>query len=375
MNATCPTSADAVDATAVDLQLGIRQHLDQLRDLLPLVHALVEGRQRGRGFLTHEGRLVLDRQVRAERRDRRRLARHPLGLKWLNSTTTIAGTGDTHDVATSRGLALEADIAFTLTDLIRRTAARRAATVLPRSNVLAALALPAEPTVTDLVDHLQRLVDLTPSVRALTTVAREIEPLVEQVRLAVHGRDRALLGEPCPHCGVNSLVRYLDEGRTVCEQDPASASKFPHPCVCPDPMCECKRNPRTFRHAWFDNPKDKTQRHVFDLEGLINHHKELAAMETLALDAVVRIRDLHQPIPIRRAADECPVKDDPDVDHIYDVGDAGEDLCWTCEPIDHACDHCTHDTDDDYTPHPCPTIAAIDQDGAVTLPAKGGRRG
>lgn len=351
------------DPEVAELQAEIAALLTDIATLVPFVQALTDSYQRGRGFLTYEGRQTLDRLVRDERAaGRARTDRRDndgnviVGLRWLHPTYVLPGSDNTKTPGNFRGIAVEADITFTIQQLIRTLSRRRAATVLPRSNVLAALDLPTDPTLDQLLGHLGHLVRLTPAASALRPLVRDLERVKESADLLVNGQDRARLGDPCPHCELMTLVRHLDTGLTICDRT-VTAEHY-DACVCPDPMCECKRSPISFRHTWHDNPKDKTQRSVWDLYGLINHHKEVAKLETKAQDAVTRIRALHQPFPVYGFASDCP---EP-VTHTHDELASGDRVCISCGVLLQACGHCTHDTDDDWTVYPCPTLRAIDGD-------------
>ncbi|MDN4174713.1 hypothetical protein QWY28_17260 [Nocardioides sp. SOB77] len=366
MNATSPDQHAAETVDVATVQAEISSHLTRLLVLSDDVELLTDTVQRGRGFLTAEGRKILDQQTRREKRDlRAQPARRSddgapvVGLAWLNRTSMIAGTGDVAAPGNFRGIAAAADMWFTVSQHVRRMTR----SLLAANRPVPAWTEPTAPTFTDLVNRHRQLVHAAPSLRLLQPIARELEHLVQQAELVVEGNDRAVLDSPCPHCELPTLVRYLQQGVTRCELDHTSRSSRPWPCVCPDPMCACKRDAVTHRHEWLDNPKTKTEKSIHDLYGLINHQKKVTEMETKALDAVTSVRQLHRPIEIQPPADQCPGPDQPEdptaeppAPHVHQDG-----ICIDCPPLLTACTHCTHETDPQWTAYPCPTLTLINE--------------
>lgn len=379
-------------ATAAIYQAEIHASINDLRILLPDLELLVDTRQLGDGFSTPEGRDATDRMIRTERAERRAQptrrddhGRPIIGLRWLNRPPITSGTGEVTP-GNFRGIATTADLAFTLVGHVHRIRRTLLASGYPdpEPDLLVpagAESLERHQDVDRMLSRLDRLVDAAPSVQLLGPIDRDLERLVEDVSRVVDGPDRTHRPDPCPHCGHHTLIRYEATRRrpqpfTRCERDPRWKSKHFRPCVCTAAICQCKADPVTYRHEWFDNPRDKTQRPVWDLIDRIKLIKENTVLETQAQDAVQRVRDLHQALTIHVFAEDCPGEHwEPDEDeaaergvepqlvthqHIEDPAGSGGDVCVTCDPAVIACSHCTHDTDARYTPHPCPTIAALD---------------
>lgn len=260
-------------ATIRELHAEVVESLDQLRAAAGFVLDLLDSRQRGLGFLTPEGRRILDAQLQADRRQRRtqpeRLADDGslvLGLDWLNRDTHVAGTGHIPAPAAVSATAVDAEILFTLHHLIRRVTAR-----LERAGLCTLHRLPAEPTYGQLFDHLANLVKSAPSPTLLTEVQRELDHLLESTSLVVDGNDRTHLGD-CPHCGRSTLVVYFRDEIVRCDRDPHTGTYAP--CRCEDRYCDCKRSPVSFRHTWYrsvrNSPKPRTAHDWHDLASRLN---------------------------------------------------------------------------------------------------------
>lgn len=354
--------------STLELHLEADDLLDQVLAITPLVHALTATSQRSNGFLNAETRDLLDRQARDERLERRAqpLRQHAdgtvlIGLKWLNRTTTAAGTGQIPAPGNLRGISTDVDIWFTLRHQAQLIQRRRNATVLPRANVLAVPTLAQDPDVADLVAHLRALIDLTPSSTAIAGLNRDLRHLLDQAETLVEGEKRIHVDEDCPHCGLRSLVYYPRIRLTRCEHDIASRARTCQPCRCDAAICDCTASPITFRHEWHMNHGDRTATSlsVHRLAAQIKHAKENRVLETTAQDALGRIRALHRSIPIYPFAENCPAEPGT---HEHEELESGDLVCITCGPVTHACEHCTHDSDDTFEPYPCTTIRAIDGD-------------
>lgn len=401
-------------ATAAIYQAEIHALLDDLRVLAPDLKLLTDTRQRGQGFLTAEGRDALDRMTIIERTDRRAqpvrrddTGAPIIGLKWLNRTSIAAGTGEIPAPGNFRGIATEADLAFAVLGHIHRIRrvvlasghpdpepqlfanARTAVAAAPRPAgfigpmpAVITIVPAADPlAVPELLDRLGRLVDAAPSPTLLAPVQRDLEQLVDQVSTVVDGNDRTHRPDPCPHCGHHTLIRYEATRRRPqpfirCERDPRWNSKHYRPCVCSSAICQCKTDPVTYRHEWFDNPKDKTQRPVWELIDRIKLIKENTVLETKAQDATRRVRDLHAPVTIHIFTEHCPGQHyEPDEataaemgieqqlvthQHIDDPAGTDQEVCVTCDPALTACRHCSDLDPTHWQPWPCPTITALD---------------
>jgi hypothetical protein len=250
VNTTQPLPQATDTAIAIDqLQTEISAQLTDLTVLTERVVDLVDTHQRGLGFLTPLGRQAMDRQVRDERAERRGQpdrvdeAGHPVnGLDWLNRTTPVAGTGNVPAPAEVPAVAMDAEIYFTLRDLVRRIVRD-----LDRAGICTLHRLPAEPTNTQLITHLRGLVMSAPKASLLAQVSSEVAHLLEQATVLVDGNDKAFLGD-CPHCGNPTLVVYFNDGEIRCDRDPHTGHFGP--CRCPDAYCDCKKKPISFRHTW-----------------------------------------------------------------------------------------------------------------------------
>lgn len=404
-------------ATAATYQAEIHASLNDLRALLPDLELLTDTRQLGTGFSTPASRDAMDRMIRAERTARRShpVRRDPtgrpiVGLKWLNGTEATYVAGEHATPGNFRGIATLAEVAFALTGHIHRirrvtlasghpdpeparstttrtaiaAAPRPAGFIGPMPAVTTIVAADERPHVNELADRLDQLVDAAPSPTLLAPVERDLADLVDQVSTVVDGPNRSHRPDPCPHCGHHTLIRYeATRTRTQplirCERDPRWKAGHYRPCVCSSAICQCKTDPVAYRHEWFDNPKDKTQRHVWELIDRIKLIKENTVLETKAQDATRRVRDLHQRVVIHAWADNCPGDEhlplDPheadetgttpdEVAHqviVHAHGDTPEGrVCLTCPPALIACTHCTDLARDTYVPYPCTTLNALD---------------
>ena len=328
---------DADFATAATYQTEIHATLADLRALLPDLQLLTDTRQLGAGFSTPESRDAMDRMIRAERTARRT---HPIrrddhgnpivGLKWLHGSEATYVAGEHATPGNFRGIATLAEVTFTLTSHIHRIRRTLLASGQPDPEpelLTRRAALDETGDVLHLIGRLARLVVAAPSATLLAPIDRELEQLVDQVALVVDGPDRSHRPDPCPHCGNHSLIRYEATRRrpqpfTRCERDPRWKSRHFRPCVCSSAICQCKTDPVAFRHEWFDNPKDKTQRHVWELIDRIKLIKENTVLETKAQDATARVRDLHASVEIHPWAEDCPGEHwEPDEDEAAALGD------------------------------------------------------
>lgn len=260
-----------------DLQAEISKSLTDLAALADLVHQLVDSHQRGLGFLTAEGRKILDAQLLADRKFRRTQpdrfdddGRLVLGLDFLNRDTMVAGTGHVATAATISALSVDAEILFTLHHLIRRVTK-----ALERAGLCTLHRLPAEPPRNQLLAHLRKLCWDAPSRSLLTEVQRDLDQLHEAANLVIDGNDRTAMDDPCPHCGRKTLVVYFRKGLIRCDRDPRTGHF--QVCRCPDSYCDCKQKPVSFRHSWWRAarlaPNPRTAHDWHDLAGRLNHNR------------------------------------------------------------------------------------------------------
>lgn len=229
------------------LQYDVMVALGQLEALQPLVERLTDTHQRGLGFLTPDARARLNAQVATDRlAHRTQPHRDAVGLDWLNRDHDVKTSGHVRAPGNVAGLSVDADIAFTLHDLVDKTTwwlNRRAGICYAGRDEL-----PAEPTAPQLIVRLRGLVVLTEDQRRLHHVWREVQRLNEDATYLVDGDDQSRLDDPCPHCGRDTLVVRWREDLIRCGRDQhTGAFAF---CRCADPLCECKARPIAYRHEW-----------------------------------------------------------------------------------------------------------------------------
>lgn len=252
------TTPEPLPAVVEDLLVGISQALTAMRDNLHLVETLTDSRKPAvLGFVTHEGKLAADRLLRQERRDRREALQHG----------RPTGSGDVPAAGNIAALSLAADFHMTLQHALRRTLkaitkgrpeflrdVRALGVLTERQQGIAtaledyALAVNLGPTTAELVDHLRHLTWWVTQPSTLREVLDDLEHLNTTAEQFLDGIDRKELHSPCPHCGNQTLVVYLEAGVVHCGKD-RHTGHF-EPCTCPDPMCECKANPH-YRHEWY----------------------------------------------------------------------------------------------------------------------------
>lgn len=228
------------------LQYDVMTALGQLETLQPLVERLTDTHQRGLGFLTPDARARLNAQVATDRlAHRTQPHRDVVGLDWLNRDHDVKTSGHVRAPGNVGGLSVDADIAFTLHDLVDKTT-----WWLNRRGGVCYFgpALPAEPTALQLLARLRGLVLITVDQRRLHNIWREVTRLNEDATYLVDGDDQSRLEDPCPHCGRDTLVVRWREDLIRCGRDQhTGAFAF---CRCADPLCECKAKPIAYRHEW-----------------------------------------------------------------------------------------------------------------------------
>lgn len=221
------------DPGVEDLQVLVSTALSDLQSRYRMVRHLIDTRQRGLGFATVEAKQQMDKLARAERTDRRQAE--------IEGQPT--GTGETMAPGNLTVWAYLAHAHDVLTDLIQASVAEFMA-----GGVCTLHQAPAEPSFTDLVNHIRVLSWDVTSPRLLQLMHTQIEHLTSEARRLVDGNDRTRLDAPCPHCARKTLVVYFDTGVIRCDRDPFTGRL--EDCTCPDPMCGCKTNPLGHRHEW-----------------------------------------------------------------------------------------------------------------------------
>jgi len=363
--AAVAAAGELVDA----LRLDIHRELEVLRDIAETLEELTSTRQSvGLGFLTEDARTARDKQARADREAARGTVgriEEP-GLVWMN-TTTVLGTGQVAAPVTMTAVSALVEIQFALQHQVRRLArpaAIAAAAAVPGGKGRLPLGLPTTDTdIAGLTRELDDLVDVYTSRQGLDGLLRDLDRLEATAREVTDGPARTNHPEVCPWCGRNSLViHHREKGRDTqlirCEGK--------HPCECTYEWCDCHRNPIRNRHEWVNSGRAAHTWH--QLHNLQTKRKELAVMETQALDAIERIRALHSPIQadgelyLMVAPQELvPLDHDCAAAGNQDVDGIGCRPTWN-EHLIPGCVGCRIDTEDGaFTfPYPCPTIRAID---------------
>lgn len=292
--AALAATADLVD----QLRGDIRDQLTEIVKLDDYLAGLAHTRQSvGPGFLTADARALADKQTRADRAAARtQPARHTPGLAWLNADYLFAGT-QTPAPVTISATSASAEVATVLTHHVRRlavVAVRAAAAAVPGSHGRLPIDLPTtdpDQGVLGLAAQLADLVDVCTSRPRLQALLRDLEHTTARASDVVDGPARANHPDPCPWCGQQTLVVH---NRRPGSPTPARIRcEGHHRCECDYEDCACHRNPIRHRHEWTNSGRVA---HTWSqLANLQAARRELARMETLALDAAARAINLHQP--------------------------------------------------------------------------------
>lgn len=227
---------DAVDLAGEALQLEIAQLLTTLVAEAPFVAALVDSRQRSLGFLSPQARADQDAAVRAERAAQREATVQGRPL----------GHGATPTPGNFKGIAVDVDLWATAAHTRRRLIRWHRNSATPQDQML----LPQDPTTKQILDSLRGLIWTCDADRLLREILTDLRKARDAVDALLHGEDRMLLGD-CPHCDRPTLVAHFDQGFIRCGKDQGTGHY--HACVCPDPLCGCKRTPVTHRHIWWNH--------------------------------------------------------------------------------------------------------------------------
>lgn len=329
------------------------------------------------GFQPPEAKAARAKQDAADRRAARTaagaIADEHLGLDWTRGAPSRTGAIAKAPV-TMPPVSMLAEITFTLQHHVRRLSRSGKLVFLEHEQTLledygvcawprptlALLEVVSEAGIAHHANHLAALVAGYKNRQGLEAILRDLDHLEDRARDVIDGPAATNHPDPCPWCGKTSLVVHhrapgRSQGFIRCEGT--------HPCRCDFENCECCRNPIRFRHEWVN-----TGRAIHDwrqLRNLQNTRKEIERLETLATDAVARIRELHTEIHLLRWAADCldPQAHAGDWINHPELG-AGDLLCERCEPIATVCDHCYQLAPADYTATagawPCPTIQALE---------------
>lgn len=216
--------------------------------------------------------------------------------------------------------------------------------------------------VDQLLAHIGRLVDHYTNKPRLYDLLRELEHL-QDVALTV--LDGVPAKEPaprptCPWCGRQSLALIHRERRdkhTGLIRVEVIRCEGTHTCTCTHETCACHRGRR---HEW--HRAARPPENWYTLANLQNKHQELTAMETNALDAINRIRQLHFETNLQPWAGDCPTP----AEHQHQALSERYAICLDCPPLGQVCAHCADLTEDPIANWPCPTIQALELDQTDT---------
>lgn len=228
-----PGHATDAPATAEELRTSIATNLRDVVRMRITLRDLTSTRQPDRlGFLTPEAKRAQGRQIAKDRRD------HALRLK----EGQAVGPGESPAPGNISTISLLAQIPA----VVRKQTEALVAHLRDAGH-------PATIGATGILhDAVNALTDLTREVddtAALSSVLHAIAHLRESADRIINGNHRRLLDGPCPWCQHKSLVLNLNDATVTCERDPEK----PTPCICADPLCECKQRPVAHRHTWHRN--------------------------------------------------------------------------------------------------------------------------
>ncbi|HXH77292.1 hypothetical protein [Nocardioides sp.] len=300
----------AVEKTAdlvAQLQAEISSTLTVVVDLVGRLEDLADTRQSvGLGFMTEQTKDLANKQTRADRAAARNLhpARAHVGLKFLNGAAVL-GSGQVEAPVTMNPVSVVAEIHFAVFQHLRRLSRPALLRLLeheqigledhaicpwPRNPISTTALDVNETNLKVLADRLSNVVSSYRNRPNLQAILRDLEQLEERARDVIDGPSRTNHPDACPWCGRRTLViLHREFGRDVqvvrCEGT--------HACVCDHEFCDCHRNPTRNRHEWVNSGRAAHTWHA--LHNLQTARKETIRMETLALDAITRIRAMHQP--------------------------------------------------------------------------------
>jgi hypothetical protein len=229
--------------TGEALQLEIVRLLSTLLDLVPKVALLADSHQPGLALasvMSFDAREIQNDMIRKERRD----------LLEATKDGKATGHGTTAAPGNIAALSAYAEIWSTTQHQVWRLTRwldrRGLSTRLEPLNDQ----VPVASTTTIL--HLRLLRPLVWEVtddKLLTSVLRDLEHAQEVAEHLVDGANMIRLDKAeCPHCGRQTLTVDRKAGTITCGKEHATGRR--HACVCPDPLCECKAHPISYRHVW-----------------------------------------------------------------------------------------------------------------------------
>jgi len=223
---------DAPEPLLEQARVDLATTMRHLGDTITLLEALHDTRQRGQGFLTYDQAQARDRLLRAEKRIR----------AWNQANGFPEPLGDIPAPGSITALNHT-----TLIHMALRHHASRTARTLLRDGY-PTTPPPPDPSTMHLRDHLWTLANQAEDLALLEGITRDLTELSDAAQIFIDGTDRVLLPAHCPHCDRRTLVANLRDGTIRCDRDPKTGNF--EPCVCSDPICDCKRDPRGHRHHW-----------------------------------------------------------------------------------------------------------------------------
>lgn len=240
------TEDKAEPQTLEEYRTEIRKALRDITADAELVQVLIDSRQRRMVDVDARAREAMASQIAEEQRarDARRRQEEHVGLGWMRPDETAKNHGPTAAPGDVSAISLSEEIFRTLRTVVidltdydhvpllaeitglekTRTTARRIRLYLSTVNEAD---LPA----------------LGRSYDALTQLLTDVTSLIDG-----HGQ-KSRLSAPCPHCDLETLVAFWDDQLIRCERE--TKAKHYAPCVCSDPLCECKTRSVSHRHVWY----------------------------------------------------------------------------------------------------------------------------
>lgn len=244
MNRAEPAAADPTHAELLDDAItAVSEQLTTIGNLIPLIAALTDSRQRGLGFVTYEGKQIQDDMIRSDRADLDKRIRAARELKLLPADGFIRGRGESPAPGNIIAVSVEAHVHTTLHHVVRQLVHDQA-----RHGVCTLVRVPQDATLPELVAATRSLSWSCTTTTLLDTIERDLAQLVDDAHRLIDGNDRTVLYANCPHCGNRTLVVYFKDDLIRCDRHPKTGRY--EPCTCPDPLCDCKTRPRAFRHEW-----------------------------------------------------------------------------------------------------------------------------
>lgn len=360
-----------------ELRSDIAAQLKTLMTLVDQLEDLADTKQSvGLGFQTAEMLAARGRQDAADRAAARGIRTHT-DHSWIPGLAMLRGesgkpSGPTPAPVTMAPVNVLAEITFSLQHHVRRLGKKGLLVALeaeqteqedagvctypPRAiTQLANAGVDENGGIPQLAERLAALVEGYAKRAGLEWILRELDTLEDHARDVIDGPAKTSHPDPCPWCGRTTLaVHHREAGRSAA----VIRCIGTHPCECDYEHCDCHRAPTRNRHEWVNS--GRAARTWTELRNLQNSRKELARMETLALDAIERVRALHTETPLYPFIDEC-TNPNGHAEHSWIDSEASvSHICIACEPITTICAHCANLTADEISTWPCPTIQTID---------------